>query len=71
MQREIYIMTDEHGAYRPVPRRLPGSWSHPAVRSTFTALAEFDFRYWIREGNGFDGERSQEALKSIVGKRLT
>jgi hypothetical protein len=35
-------------------------------------LAEFEFRYSYREANGVtDGERSNQALKGIVGKRLT
>ena len=35
-------------------------------------LAEYEFRYSYRQACGFnDGERSREALKGIVGKRLT
>ena len=35
-------------------------------------MAEYDFHYTNREANGFsDGRRAVEALKGIVGKRLT
>lgn len=35
-------------------------------------LAEYEFRYSYREGNGFnDRQRADEALKGISGKRLT
>jgi hypothetical protein len=35
-------------------------------------LAEYEFRYNHRVANGFeDQQRSVEALKGIVGKRLT
>jgi transposase-like protein len=107
VERETYIMTDEHAAYtgqfRDVflghgrvrhsageygrgrvhtntveqyfsifKRGMKGVYQHCGEKHLHRYVAEFDFRYCNREGLGCnDGERSVEALKGIVGKRLT
>lgn len=106
VDRETYIMTDEHRAYRgmfrpvylghgrinhrkgeygrgPVftntvegffsifKRGFKGVYQHCGEKHLHRYMAEFDFRYNNRKANGFnDGERSQQALRGIVGKRL-
>jgi transposase-like protein len=107
VDRETYIMTDEHRAYRgrfrPIylghgrvnhskgeygrgrvftntvegyfsifKRGFKGVYQHCAEKHLHRYMAEFDFRYNNRSALGIeDSERSQNALKNIVGKRLT
>jgi transposase-like protein len=60
------------GYFSIFKRGMKGIYQHCGEKHLHRYLAEFDFRYCNREANGFnDGERSREALKGIVGKRLT
>ena len=60
------------GAFSIFKRGMKGVYQHCAEKHLHRYLAEFEFRYSNREANGFnDGERSVEALKGIIGKRLT
>ncbi len=52
-------------------RGVKGVYQHCGEQHLHRYLAEFDFRYCNREANGIDdNERSLEALKGIVGKRI-
>jgi len=47
-------------------------YQHCAKKHLHRYVAEFNFRYSNREANGVnDATRSLEAIKGIVGKRLT
>lgn len=60
------------GVFSIFKRGMKGVYQHCGETHLHRYLAEFDFRYSNREANGFnDGERSQVALRGIVGKRLT
>ncbi|HZF93706.1 MAG TPA: IS1595 family transposase [Allosphingosinicella sp.] len=60
------------GYFSIFKRGMKGVYQHCGKKHLHRYLAEFDFRYSNRAANGFnDGERSVEALKGIVGKRLT
>jgi transposase-like protein len=60
------------GFFSIFKRGMKGVYQHCREKHLHRYIAEFDFRYCNREANGFnDGERSREALKAIVGKRLT
>lgn len=60
------------GAFSIFKRGMKGIYQHCGEKHLHRYLAEYEFRYSYREANGFnDGERSREALKGIVGKRLT
>jgi hypothetical protein len=51
---------------------MKGVYQHCAEKHLHRYLAEFDFRYSNRAACGFnDAERADEALKGIVGKRLS
>lgn len=50
-------------------RGVVGTYHHWSATHIHRYLAEFDFRYSTKEIT--DGERSDKALKGIVGKRLT
>jgi len=53
-------------------RGMKGIYQHCGQQHLHRYLAEFDFRYTNRIANGFnDDDRAAEALKGIVGKRLT
>ncbi len=53
-------------------RGMKGIYQHCGQQHLHRYLAEFDFRYTNRIACGFDdGERADEALKGIAGKRLT
>ncbi len=60
------------GVFSIFKRGMKGIYQHCDEKHLHRYLAEFDFRYSNREANGFnDGERSQQALRGIVGKRLS
>ncbi len=51
---------------------MKGTYHHYGEPHLHRYVAGFDFRYNNRSANGFnDGERSNQALRGIVGKRLT
>ncbi len=53
-------------------RGMSGIYQHCAEKHLHRYLAEFDFRYNNRVGRGIgDRERADNALRGIVGKRLT
>jgi hypothetical protein len=53
-------------------RGVNGVYHHISEEHMPLYLAEFDFRYNARSGNGVnDKARTEKALKGIVGKRLT
>lgn len=60
------------GSFSIFKRGMRGVYQHCGKQHLHRYLAEYDFRYSFREANGFnDPDRSTEALKGIVGKRLT
>lgn len=60
------------GSFSIFKRGMKGIYQHCAKHHLHRYVGEFEFRYNNREANGFnDGDRSREALKGIVGKRLT
>lgn len=60
------------GSFSIFKRGMKGVYQHCAEKHLHRYVAEFEFRYSYREANGYnDGDRSREALKGIVGKRLT
>lgn len=69
--RTIHTNTVE-GAFSIFKRGMKGVYQHCGEQHLHRYLAEFEFRYNTRTGNGFDDrQRSREALKGITGKRLT
>jgi len=51
---------------------MKGVYQHCAKKHLHRYVAEFEFRYTNREATGFnDADRSEAALKGIVGKRIT
>jgi len=69
--RTIHSNTVE-GAFSIFKRGMRGIYQHCREHHLHRYLAEFEFRYNHREKLGFnDWDRSNEALKGIVGKRLT
>jgi hypothetical protein len=60
------------GSFSIFKRGMKGVYQHCAEKHLHRYLAEFEFRYNNREANGCnDGERSRQALRGVVGKRLT
>jgi transposase-like protein len=60
------------GCFSIFKRGMKGVYQHCGEQHLHRYLAEYEFRYSYREANGYnDGDRSVEALKGIVGKRLT
>ena len=60
------------GAFSIFKRGMKGVYQHCAKKHLHRYVAEFEFRYTHRERTGFnDAERSEKALRGIVGKRLT
>lgn len=60
------------GSFSIFKRGMKGVYQHCREKHLHRYVAEFEFRYNNREGNGCnDGERSVEALRGIIGKRLT
>ena len=69
--RSIHTNTIE-GYFSIFKRGMKGVYQHCGDKHLHRYLAEFDFRYSNRAANGIDdSERSVEALRGIVGKRLT
>ena len=69
--RTIHTNTVE-GAFSIFKRGMRGIYQHCAEQHLHRYLAEYEFRYNTRAANGFDDKaRSVEAVKGIVGKRLT
>ena len=53
-------------------RGFKGIYQHCAEKNLHRYMAEYDFRYSNRQGNGVgDSQRAEIALKGIVGKRIT
>jgi len=68
---EIHSNTVE-GYFSIFKRGMKGIYQHCGEQHLHRYLAEYEFRYNNRVANGFDdGARSVEAIKGIVGKRLT
>lgn len=60
------------GSFSIFKRGMKGVYQHCGEDHLHRYLAEFEFRYDYRVRNGYDdGARADEALKGIVGKRLT
>lgn len=60
------------GFFSILKRGLNGVYQHCSKQHLKRYLAEFDFRYSYRDKAGFnDKERATQALRGIVGKRLT
>lgn len=71
IDRTIHTNTVE-GAFSIFKRGMRGVYQHCAEHHLHRYLAEFEFRYNTRVANGFDDRgRGREAIKGIVGKRLT
>lgn len=72
-----YVRGDVHtnaveGYFSIFKRGMKGVYQHCSEKHLHRYLAEFDFRYNNRSAQGIeDAERSANALKGIVGKRLT
>ncbi len=70
-ERVIHTNTVE-GYFSIFKRGMKGVYQHCSEKHLHRYLAEFDFRYNNRSALGVeDVERSRNALKGIVGKRLT
>jgi transposase-like protein len=68
---EIHTNTVE-GAFSIFKRGMRGIYQHCAKKHLHRYVAEFEFRYNNRVANGFDDrERSEQAIRGMVGKRLT
>jgi transposase-like protein len=69
--RTIHTNTVE-GAFSIFKRGMKGVYQHCGEQHLHRYLAEFEFRYNYRTTNGVDDRgRAIEAVKGIVGKRLT
>lgn len=66
--RTVHTQTIE-GYFSIFKRGMKGVYQHCAKKHLHRYLAEFDFRYNERKIS--DGERTEAALRGIVGKRLT
>ena len=68
---DVYVNTLE-GIFSIFKRGMKGVYQHCSEKHLHRYVAEFDFRYNHRSGLGVeDAERAANALKGIVGKRLT
>jgi hypothetical protein len=68
---DVHTNTVE-GFYSVFKRGMKGVYQHCAVKHLHRYVAEFDFRYNNRVKLGVnDQERTVNALRGIVGKRLT
>jgi len=71
VDRTIHTNTVE-GAFSIFKRGMRGVYQHCSEHHLHRYLAEFEFRYNTRIANGFDDKaRSVQAMRGIVGKRLT
>ena len=69
--RTIHSNTVE-GAFSIFKRGMRGVYQHCGEQHLHRYLAEFEFRYNFRQANGVDDRgRAREAMRGIVGKRLT
>jgi len=69
--RTVHSNTVE-GYFSIFKRGMKGVYQHCGEQHLHRYLAEFEFRYNYREANGVnDVQRSLEAIRGIVGKRLT
>ena len=69
--REIHTNTIE-GYFSVFKRGMKGVYQHCSKKHLHRYMAEFDYRYNKRSALGIeDGERATEALRGVVGKRLT
>lgn len=60
------------GAFSIFKRGMRGIYQHCSEKHLHRYLAEFEFRYSNRDATGCnDADRSEEALRGVVGKRLT
>jgi len=72
-----YVRGEAHtntveGYFSIFKRGMRGVYQHCGEQHLHRYVAEFNFRYNFRAANGFnDGDRSEQALKGIVGKRIT
>lgn len=75
--KDEYVRGDVHtntaeGHFSIFKRGMKGVYQHCAKRHLHRYVAEFEFRYNHRSRLGFDDSQpTAEALRSIVGKRLT
>lgn len=68
---EIHTNTVE-GYFSIFKRGMKGVYQHCAKKHLHRYVAEFEFRYNNRVALGYnDGDRSTQAMKGIIGKRLT
>jgi transposase-like protein len=68
---DVYVNTLE-GVFSIFKRGMKGTYQHCSEQHLHRYVAEFDFRYNNRSKLGIeDAERTANALKGIVGKRLT
>jgi hypothetical protein len=76
-QRKEYVRGDVttntvEGFFSIFKRGMKGVYQHCGEQHLHRYLAEYEFRYSYRDANGYnDGMRSVEALRGIVGKRIT
>jgi hypothetical protein len=70
---EVMVSTNTvEGYYSVFKRGMKGVYQHCSEKHLHRYLAEFDFRYSHRVALGVnDVSRADQALKGIVGKRLT
>jgi transposase-like protein len=60
------------GCFSIFKRGMKGVYQHCAEKHLHRYLAEFEFRYSFREATGHnDTDRSVQALRGVVGRRLT
>ncbi|TVV76038.1 IS1595 family transposase [Sphingomonas solaris] len=60
------------GSFSIFKRGMKGVYQHCGEQHLHRYLADFDFRYTHRERTGFnDAARADQAIRGIVGKRLT
>tara|TARA_R110001606_G_scaffold275969_1_gene424169 strand:- start:1881 stop:2831 length:951 start_codon:yes stop_codon:yes gene_type:complete len=71
VDRTIHTNTVE-GYFSVFKRGMKGTYQHCSKKHLHRYLAEFDYRYNNRSALGIeDGERATNALRGVVGKRLT